>query len=202
MPRGAVVTAARDRAEAVLADVLTTAAPDLLRYLESRLGPDDAPDALGEVLLVAWRRVADLPASGDEARAWLFGIARNTVLNSRRGRSRRTGLVARLRGHAPREDAPAADRGVEVRDAIDRLDPDLAEIVRLLHWDGLTLAEAARVLGQPATTVASRYRRAREQLHATLAGPDLLPAPGEPPGRADPPARLPGLLRAAPGPSA
>lgn len=201
MPRGAVVTAARDRAEAVLADVLTTAAPDLLRYLESRLGPDDAPDALSDTLLVAWRRVADLPASGDEARAWLFGIARNTVLNSRRGRTRRVGLVARLRGHTPREDAAPADRGVEVRDAIDRLDPDLAELVRLVHWDGLTLAEASRVLGQPATTVASRYRRAREQLRAALAGPAALTALGEPPERDGPPACLPGLLRTAPGPT-
>lgn len=199
------MTAGRDRAEAVLADVLTTAAPDLLRYLEARLGSDDAPDALSEVLLTAWRRVADLPTSGDEARAWLFGVARNTVLNSRRGRARRTGLVARLRGHAAREDAPAADRGVEVRDAIDRLDPDLAELVRLLHWDGLTLAEAARVLGQPATTVASRYRRARAELRAALTGPDLA-GPGVA-GVQDlraprPPSELSGVLRAVPGPTA
>lgn len=210
MPGRAVVTAGRDRAEAVLADVLTTAAPDLLRYLEARLGADDAPDALSDVLLAAWRRAADLPTSGDEARAWLFGVARNVVLNSRRGRARRTGLVVRLRGHAPREDAPAADRGVEVRDAIERLDPDLAELVRLLHWDGLTLAEAARVLDQPATTTASRYRRAREQLRAALAGPDLA-GPGaagaQEPRDPRPPSDLPDLpepprlLRAVAGPT-
>lgn len=154
--------------EAVLSDVLTSAAADLLRYLERRLGPDDAADALGDVLLVAWRRVSDLPANGTEARLWLFGIARNTVLNSRRGRVRRDGLAARAGRHAAGETQPGADHGLEVRDAIARLEPDLAELVRLVHWDGFSLAEAARVLEIPASTASSRYHRARELLRAAL----------------------------------
>lgn len=55
-----------------------------------------------------------------------------------------------------------------MRDAVDRLEPDQAELVRLLHWDGLTLAEAARPLGVPASTASSRYQRARRELRAAL----------------------------------
>jgi RNA polymerase sigma-70 factor (ECF subfamily) len=158
-----------DRTEAVLTDVLTSTAPDLLRYLERRLDPHDAADALGDVLLAAWRRVADLPETGHEARLWLFGIARHTVSTTRRGRSRRDGLAERVHREPAPAGEPGADRGVEVRDAIDRLEPDLAELVRLVHWDGFALADAARVLDLPASTVRSRYRRARDLLRAELA---------------------------------
>ncbi|WP_431836376.1 RNA polymerase sigma factor [Cellulomonas sp. Y8] len=154
--------------DAALTDALAAAAPDVLRYLERRLGPDDAADALGDVLLVAWRRAGDRPEAADATRLWLFGIARNTVLTARRTRARRVGLVSRLIRQPAAQTQPAADRGLEVRDAIDRLDPDLAEVVRLVHWEGLTLAEAALVLDQPPSTLRSRYRRARDELRAAL----------------------------------
>lgn len=70
--------------------------------------------------------------------------------------------------------AAGADDGAEVRDAIDRLPADLAELVRLVHWDGFTLAEAAELTGVPASTARGRYQRAKEQLRsalAVLAGP-------------------------------
>jgi RNA polymerase sigma-70 factor (ECF subfamily) len=123
-----VVTA--DQGEAALADVLARTAPDLLRYLERRLDPHEAADALGDVLVVAWRRAADVPRTGLEARLWLFGIARNAVLTTRRGRARRAGLHDRLDREPRTAGEPGADHGLEVRDAIDRLEPDLAELVR------------------------------------------------------------------------
>ena len=122
-------------------------------------------------MLVAWRRVGDVPADPTEARMWLFGVARGVVANARRGEVRRSRLADRLRAvtaTGPQAQGAPADRGVEVRDAIDRLDPDLAEVVRLVHWDGFTLAEAAQLLALPASTVRSRYSRARAELGAAL----------------------------------
>lgn len=147
---------------------------DLLRYLESRLGTSDAPDALGDACVVAWRRAADLPVDPLEARLWLFGIARTTVLNARRGNHRRSDLAHHLHRHALRDRtvSAGADAGLEVRDAVDRLEPDLAELVRLIHWDGFTLAQSARLLGVPASTLSSRYRRAMDLLRAALASAD------------------------------
>ncbi|WP_127474626.1 RNA polymerase sigma factor [Microbacterium sulfonylureivorans] len=55
-----------------------------------------------------------------------------------------------------------------MRDAIDRLDPDLAELVRLVHGERLTLVQAAEMLGIPDSTARGRYQRAKEQLRVTL----------------------------------
>ena len=47
---------------------------DLFRFVERRVHPVSAEDVVADVLLVAWRRLDDVPAAPDEARAWLFGV--------------------------------------------------------------------------------------------------------------------------------
>ena len=152
-----------------LTRALESSASDLLAYLERRVGADDAPDLLGETMVVAWRRVKELPPDDERARMWLFGIARGTLLNHSRGQRRRWALADRIRLQV-RESAtaPPADEGAEVRDAIDRLEPDLAELVRLVHWERLSVADAADLLGIPASTARGRYQRAKDQLRAAL----------------------------------
>ena len=144
--------------------------PDLLRYLQRRLDTDDAADALAEVMMVAWRRVDALPTDSEPARMWLFGIARNVVANAARSERRRWSLAERFRAVlevAPTEGRPA-DEGIEVRDAIARLSPDQAELVRLVHWEGFSIADAGEILGLTASTTRTRYQRARADLKAAL----------------------------------
>ena len=156
-------------AAARLTEALREASADLLAYLQRRVGMDDAPDLLGETMVVAWRRIADLPSDDERARMWLFGIARGTLLNHARGERRRWALADRIRGdRAPDAVAPPSDHGAEVRDAIDRLDPDLGELIRLVHWERLSLVDAAELLGIPASTARGRYQRAKEDLRSAL----------------------------------
>ena len=156
-------------AEARLTGALREASADLLAYLQRRVGMDDAPDLLGETMVVAWRRIADLPSDDERARMWLFGIARGTLLNHARGERRRWALADRIRGdRAPDAVAPPSDHGAEVRDAIDRLDPDLGELIRLVHWERFSLVDAAELLGIPASTARGRYQRAKEDLRSAL----------------------------------
>jgi len=152
-----------------LVAAVRASAGDLLAYLERRVGREDAEDLLSETMVVAWRRIADLPEDAQRARMWLFGIARATVLNHARSAVRRRSLIDRLRGpaHTAAVTAPADDV-LAVRDAIARLDQDLGEIVRLVHWERLSLVEVAELLNLPASTVRSRYARAREILAAAL----------------------------------
>nr|WP_239528733.1 RNA polymerase sigma factor [Microbacterium esteraromaticum] len=148
---------------------LESSASALLAYLERRVGPDDAPDLLGETMVVAWRRVAELPGDAERTRMWLFGIARGTLLNHARGQRRRWALADRIRLQVREAaTAPPADDGSEVRDAIDRLEPDLAELIRLVHWERLSISDAADVLGIPASTARGRYQRAKDALRAAL----------------------------------
>ncbi|WP_309066155.1 RNA polymerase sigma factor [Microbacterium sp.] len=152
-----------------LTRALQDSSPDLLRYFMRRLEREDAADALAEVMATAWARVDSLPLELNEARMWLFGIARNTVLHAIRGNVRRAKLASRLQNVLSQSPAPPADLGVEIRDAINRLDFELAELIRLVHWDGFSLAEAAKILNLPASTARGRYQRARAALREMLA---------------------------------
>jgi RNA polymerase sigma factor (sigma-70 family) len=149
--------------------ILAATAPALLGYFERRVEPRaDAADLLTETLLAAWRRADDLPTDDEEARRWLFGIARNLLLNAERGSRRRHRLANRLRSVLTKQAAPPADAGADVRDALRRLPAELAEIVTLVHWEGFALVDAAAILGIPAATARGRYLRAKQRLRAGL----------------------------------
>lgn len=168
-----------DAREQRVTEELAANAPDLLTYLERRVTRDDAADLLAEVMLTVWRRADQLPVDPVRARMWLFVTARNVLANAERSERRRWRLANRLRMMLGPQTAPAAasdpEEGAEVRDAIARLSPDLAELIRLVHWDGLTLAEAAEVMEIPASTARGRYQRAKQELREALAVPETQP---------------------------
>ena len=151
-----------------LTAALLEASPDLLAYFRRRVALQDAPDLLGEVFVTAWRCVKDVPVSSEQARMWLFGVAHGALRNYQRGDRRRWALADRIRDHVSIKQAPAADTGIEIRDAISRLPSDLAEIVTLVHWEGMSLAEAAQIVGVPASTARGRYQRAQDVLREAL----------------------------------
>lgn len=143
-------------------------APALLAYFERRVPLADAPDLLGETLLVIWRRADSLPDEDQAARMWFFGIARHILATGRRGNVRRQALVDRLRAEAQTAPPAAPSPDIELASALAVLSPSDLEIVRLVHWDGFNLAEVAKLLGRPAGTIRSRYSRARASLRSAL----------------------------------
>lgn len=160
--------------DARVENALRVNAADLLGYLTRRADRQDAADVLGAIYAVAWRRRADLPADPTAARMWLFGVARRTLANHRRAGARASALTDRLRvtlASAPASPYPgneAQERAREVREAIERLPSRQREMVRLVHWDGFTLAEAAQIAGLRASTARSHYARARQALARQL----------------------------------
>jgi RNA polymerase sigma-70 factor (ECF subfamily) len=74
-------------------DVYDAAYVDLLRFVRRRVHPTHAEDVVGDVMLVAWRRLDDVPADPSAARAWLFGVARTTLQNARRREDRHDAVV-------------------------------------------------------------------------------------------------------------
>lgn len=160
----------KSRAAAAVIDAISAASADLLAYFEYRVGRDDAPDLLAETMTAAWRRADSTPTDPEQARMWMFGIAKLTLANAERSGRRRMRLASKLRALTTRTatTAPAADAGIEVRDALNRIAPDHAELLRLVHWDGLTLVEAAELCGIAASTARSRYQVAKRELRAIL----------------------------------
>jgi RNA polymerase sigma-70 factor (ECF subfamily) len=145
---------------------------ELLAYALRRApAPEDAADAVAEAFLVAWRRGPEVPA-GPEARLWLYGVARHTLANQRRGERRRARLAERLRAElaiaAAAQPAPGAEAAPILR-ALERLDENDRELLLLVGWEELTPSEAARVLDLTAVAVRSRLHRARRRLRRALA---------------------------------
>lgn len=146
----------------------------LLAYFTYRVeNVEDAADLFSETALVAWRRRRTMPAVDEEAKRWLYGVARNTLFNHRRAGRRRGKLLETLRKELVRADILAVAESensiqLEVRAALDSLPSAQAELLQLIHWDGLTIADAAAVLELNASTARSRYSVAKAAVEAAL----------------------------------
>lgn len=142
----------------------------LLAYFLRRVEPpEDAAALLNELLVIVWRKASAMPADPEQVRMWMFGIARNLVSTHRRSSRRRAALAERLRETiAIRPPEPTDDRVQRVRAAVEALPDAQRELVRLVHWDGFTLVEAATITGVSASTARSRYQLARRRLAKQL----------------------------------
>ena len=125
---------------------------------------------LFQTMVVAWRRVRKLPEDPEQARMWLFTIARNTLLNHGRGQRRAIAAAERLRSIIGAHNRPhdAVDDAIDVQGALATLEPHVAELVRLIHWEQFTIADAAALLGVSASTARGQYMRARTTLAKLL----------------------------------
>jgi len=157
----------RDGAEARFGEVF--AQLGAVTAYARRRGSADADALAAEVMTIAWRRLADLPA--DDARPWLYATARNLLFSERR-RAARTAAVAEPEHAAEPELAeldPDLARALESLSALDR------EALLLIAWEELTPSEAASALGINPAAFRVRLLRARRRLRAKLDEPR--PAP-------------------------
>lgn len=155
-------------------DALYAAHFDAIRgYCARRLPVQDANDAVAEVFLTAWRRIADVPA-GDGALPYLYGIARHKVAHARRSSGRRARLRRRVASFAPGEPAGPepivmASAEADIMDeALEALRPDDREIIRLRAWEELTADELATVLGIGSDAARKRLSRALGRLRTEV----------------------------------
>jgi len=151
--------------------VVEATSKDLLGYFLRRVSSaEDAADLLGETQLVVWRRVDQLPCEPLAARLWMFGIARRVLSTYRRAGTRRVALADRLRQELEARGPvaqPSRD-GEELRALLLELSHLDQEIIRLVHWEGFSLAEVATILDTRPGTIRSRYSRARVTLRRAL----------------------------------
>ncbi|HLV54538.1 MAG TPA: sigma-70 family RNA polymerase sigma factor [Actinotalea caeni] len=140
---------------------------ELAAFIRRRVPPDAVEDVLAEVFVVAWRRLSDIPV---EARAWLYGVARNVIRNTYRAEARQRALHVRIAeeaGSAPAHtdsfDDAIASR-TDLGRAWNQLSETEQEVIALVAWDGLSNAESAQVLGVTTSAFAVRLFRARRRL--------------------------------------
>ncbi|MEU8713789.1 RNA polymerase sigma factor [Streptomyces sp. NPDC048663] len=138
--------------------------------------PEVVREVLQDTFVTVWRSAAG--HRGQEAGGWLWTIAARRLVDARRVQER-AARVELLPG--PAATPSAEDRvlaGLEYGDvgtALDRISPELREVLRATVVDGLSTRETALLLGIPEGTVKSRALRARAELRTALAR--LNPAP-------------------------
>jgi len=148
---------------------------EIAAYVRRRVPEDAADDVIANVFTVAWRRFGDVPGPPQD-RPWLFAVARNTISDHNRAQRRRFRLGARLTADAAITARPlgASAHGYAndlVLAAMAALRPAEREALQLVHWEELSHAEAAAVVGCTVNAFELRYRRARKAVRAAIADP-------------------------------
>jgi RNA polymerase sigma-70 factor (ECF subfamily) len=120
---------------------------------------------------------------GAAALPWILAIARNAFLDStRHARVRRKAVDAKVAGQSAEPESPSSSRGDEllaarematlVEATLEKMSVTLREAFVLIRFEGLSVADAAQVLGAYEAAVKVRAFRAYELLREAL-GPDF-----------------------------
>ncbi|MCW2653697.1 MAG: polymerase sigma factor, sigma-70 family [Mycobacterium sp.] len=131
-----------------------------------------AEDVVQETLLRAWRHPEVTDDSERSARAWLFTVARNMIIDESRS-SRFRNEVSALDGQGVTESASpdevdaALDRML-IGEALTRLSADHRAVIRRSYYQGWTTAQIAEDLQIAEGTVKSRLHYAVRALRLAL----------------------------------
>lgn len=134
---------------------------------------------MGKTFLVAARKVDQVP---EDARSWLLAVARRVLADFFRSRRREEALWERLENETRAgetaltlSDEDEAWRALSarlrdraVREALASLSENEREALMLVVWDGLGVAEGARVMGCSYAAFALRLFRARRKVAKIL----------------------------------
>jgi RNA polymerase sigma factor (sigma-70 family) len=135
-----------------------------------RLAGND--DAAGEILQDVWIRVLrGIPRlrEASKLRAWLFGIARRTLMDRLRDQYARAPAVEiDVEQIAVEPSVDEVDDLVVLEEALDGLPLIEREALTLFYLEELSLNEIAETLGVPVGTVKSRLHRARRLLRQAI----------------------------------
>ncbi|QNN54107.1 RNA polymerase sigma factor [Nocardioides mesophilus] len=145
---------------------------DLVRFVQRRTHAPCAEDVVADALMVVWRRLDEVPEAPEDARAWIFGITRNILLNEQRGERRGRALRVRLADTATGSLADPEAEGVVSRVDLTRawllLSAVHQEALTLAVFEGLRAPQAAAVLGISPVAFRLRVSRARRALRLHL----------------------------------
>ncbi len=135
-----------------------------LRRIPDRAG---AEDVVSEAYLIAWKRW-EASGNGQVGLLWLYGTAWRLISHERRNWARGKAAFARLPQALPvvsvEEEVVARNATASVLTALEELDEDDRELLRLAAWEELSRAQLAQVFDCTESAVSMRLHRARDRL--------------------------------------
>ena len=141
------------------------------RFIARRVDdPHLAADLTADVFLAVIEASDTYRPSRGTPVAWLYGVARNVVADRHRQQARELRLVTRVAGRALQESR-------RLYAALSTLPEDDRALIELVALDGLSVADAAQVLGVKPGTARVRLHRARRQIttHPLLTTVEVTP---------------------------
>ncbi|MER6916934.1 sigma-70 family RNA polymerase sigma factor [Streptomyces sp. NPDC000594] len=183
-PGDALVRAAQQGDAEATTALVQGSHPHVRRFAHSLCAsPEDAEDAAQEALIVLYRRIGMLRASGALA-SWMFRIVRNECLRRMRAASHRS--AGADTGDAPGAGLPSAEERALARleaqwvvDAILALPDDQRRVLIMRDIQGRSGRTTAEALGLSTAAMKSRLHRARATVRGALADPLGDGGPGE-----------------------
>lgn len=143
-------------------------APWLTARLSHRSSdPTLVEEAVQDTFVAVWRKAGDYRGEG-EVGAWIWGIAIRKLID--RIRSKRLPILERPNVVESAEEAVLTGIAFgDLGDAMERLSPELMDVVQARILDGLSTKESARLLSIPAGTVKTRLMKAKQIMREQLA---------------------------------
>ena len=144
-------------------------ATKLRGFIRRRVRDDATADDLTQETFLKVYRSRDALRDGDRLEAWIYRIARTTLVDHYRRRRPSAELPATLAAEPADEVAGLRSAVVaSMRSFLEELPPAYREPVRLAELEGLPLAKIALRLDLSLTAVKSRVRRGRVMLKKKL----------------------------------
>lgn len=163
---------------------LRRGSPDAVRALYAGYGPGifgfvfrrtgDAElsrEIVQDVMTSVWRSAPRFDDSRGSFRSWIFEIARNAITDAGRRAAARPRTVTRIAPDIAAEvgdDVESVLRTTLIRAALDRLPRDHRDVLDLVYFRQLTVAETAAELKIPEGTVKSRCFYAMKNLRTAF----------------------------------
>src|SRR5580692_2505539 len=165
-------------------DVLARCLPSFQRKAYRYLGnAADAEDAVQDALLSAYKHIDQFRGEA-QISTWLTAIVSNSARMQLRKRQRQIHVslderVGEEQEHtpsdtlkdgrpSPEDEYRESELHARVKRFVTQLSPTLRKTFELRAFDGLSINEAARILGVPTATVKARLARARAKLRRLM----------------------------------
>ncbi len=167
-PREALVVAAQGGDAEAIAALVSGSHPHVRRFARSLCAsPEDAEDSAQEALLILYRKIGTLRASGALA-SWMFRIVRNECLRRARRALRGDDLVSPGAMVSAEDDVLRRLEALRVAEAVAALPEDQRRVLILRDIQGYAGGVVADALDLSVPAMKSRLHRARATVRRLL----------------------------------